>query len=86
MFLSLFTFLSIGCPRRNVHILFELVEKLKIFLEYSVVAIVNDFSKILTSCRYAVNFGSSNKVWIQEFSAVYFKMLKNGYDKLKKVQ
>ena len=36
--------------------------------------------------RYAKSFGSDNNVWIQEFSRVYYKMLMNGYSKLKKVR
>ena len=36
--------------------------------------------------RYAKSFGSDNSVWIQEFSRVYYKMLMNGYSKLKKVR
>ena len=38
------------------------------------------------SPRYAITFSESNDVWIQEFSNVHFRMLKHGYDKLKKVQ
>ena len=32
--------------------------------------------------RYAISFGRSNDIWLQEFSNVYFKMLKNGYERL----
>jgi len=39
-----------------------------------------------SSARYAISFGESNDVWIQEFSKVYFNMLKNGYRRLKNVQ
>jgi len=34
------------------------------------------------SARYAISFGRSNDIWLQEFSNVYFKMLKNGYERL----
>ena len=36
--------------------------------------------------RYAKSFGCDNSIWIQEFSRVYFQMLKNGYSRLKKVR
>ena len=43
-------------------------------------------SWIFDVSRYAKSFGSDNSVWIQEFSRVYYKMLMNGYSKLKKVR
>ena len=43
-------------------------------------------SWIFDVSRYAKSFGLDNSVWIQEFSRVYYKMLMNGYSKLKKVR
>ena len=45
-----------------------------------------DIENNIELLRYAIKFAESSDVWITEFSRVYYKMLSNGSNNLRRIE